>query len=84
MLPFATILSSGQDNLKQQLCKKNLLTVAMATGRIPIKVPFENEDLPDKENAQILMRTLYEVSYVELWLQLLLEQFLFHQFQECY
>ena len=51
LLPFATILSSGQDNLKQQLCKKNLLTVAMATGRSPIKVPFENEDLPDKENA---------------------------------
>ena len=23
----------------------------MATGRSPIKVPFENEDLPDKENA---------------------------------
>ena len=55
----------------------------MATTRSPIKVPCENEDLPDKENAQILMRTLYEVSYVELWLQLLLEQFLFHQFQEC-
>ena len=23
----------------------------MATGRSPIKVPCENEDLPDKENA---------------------------------
>ena len=29
----------------------SLLTVAMATGRSPIKVPCENEDLPDKENA---------------------------------
>ena len=27
------------------------LTVAMATGRSPIKVPCENEDLPEKENA---------------------------------
>ncbi|CAH3140622.1 unnamed protein product, partial [Pocillopora meandrina] len=41
----------GQDDLKQQLCKKHLLTVAMATRRSPIKVPCENEDLPDKENA---------------------------------
>ena len=32
-------------------CKKSLLTVAMATTRSPIKVPCENEDLPDKENA---------------------------------
>ena len=44
-------LFSGQDDLKQQLCKKHLLTVAMATRRSPIKVPCENEDLPDKENA---------------------------------
>ena len=29
----------------------SLLTVAMATGRSPIKVPCENEDLPDKEIA---------------------------------
>ena len=45
VLQFSTIFSSRQDNLKQQLCKKDLLTVAMA------KVPCENEDLPDKENA---------------------------------
>ena len=32
-------------------CKKHLLTVAMATARSPIKMPCENEDLPDKENA---------------------------------
>ena len=32
-------------------CRKHLLTVAMATGRSSIKVPCENEDLPDKENA---------------------------------
>ena len=32
-------------------CKKHLLTVAMAKERSPIKVPSENEDLPDKENA---------------------------------
>ena len=31
--------------------RKHLLTVAMATGRSSIKVPCENEDLPDKENA---------------------------------
>ena len=31
-------------------CKKHLLTVGMATGGSPIKVPCENEDLPDKEN----------------------------------
>ena len=35
----------------KQLCKKHLVTVAMATERSPIKVPCENEDLPDKENA---------------------------------
>ena len=45
VLQFSTIFFSRQDNLKQQLCKKDLLTVAMA------KVPCENEDLPDKENA---------------------------------
>ena len=32
-------------------CKKYPLTVAMAKERSPIKVPSENEDLPDKENA---------------------------------
>ncbi|XP_066016118.1 tetratricopeptide repeat protein 28-like [Pocillopora verrucosa] len=32
-------------------CRKHLLKVAMATGRSSIKVPCENEDLPDKENA---------------------------------
>ena len=51
VLQFSTIFFSRQDNLKQQLCKKHLVTVAMATERSPIKVPCENEDLPDKENA---------------------------------
>ena len=51
VLQFSTIFFSRQDNLKQQLCKKHLLTVAMATERSSIKVPCENEDLPDKENA---------------------------------
>ena len=36
--------------MKQHFCKKHL-TVAMATIRSPIKVSYENEDLPDKENA---------------------------------
>ena len=48
---FQPSFFSRQDNLKQQLCKKHLLTVAMATERSSIKVPCENEDLPDKENA---------------------------------
>ena len=51
VLQFSTIFFSRQDNLKQQLCKKHLVTVAMATERSSIKVPCENEDLPDKENA---------------------------------
>ena len=49
--PFATIFFSGQGNVKQKLCRKNLLAVAMATGSGPVKVPCENEDLPDEENA---------------------------------
>ena len=43
---------SGQDNLSNTFVRSiSLLTVAMATERSPIKVPCENEDLPDKENA---------------------------------
>ena len=43
---------SGQDNLSNTFVRSiSLLTVAMATERSPIKVPCENEDLPEKENA---------------------------------
>ena len=52
MLPLATIFFSGQIDLKQLIFwKKYPLTVAMAKEGSPIKVPSENEDLPDKENA---------------------------------
>ena len=82
LLPFATILSSGQDNLKQQLCKKNLQLLWLQE-EVQLKCHLKMKTYLTKKMHQILMRTLYEVSYVELWLQLLLEQFLFHQFQEC-
>ena len=36
--------------LKQHLCKKHQSSY-MATERSPIKVPCENENLPEKENA---------------------------------
>ena len=51
-LPFATIFFFRPGWLKTAtFCKKHPLTVAMAKERSPIKVPSENEDLPDKENA---------------------------------
>ena len=50
LLPFATIFFSGQNDLIQQLSKKHF-TVAMVTGRSSIKMPCENEDLPEEENA---------------------------------
>ena len=50
--PFVTIFFSGKDNFKKQLFgKKHLLTVAMTSGRSPIKVSCEKEDLPDQENV---------------------------------
>ena len=50
LLPFATIFFSGQNDLIQQLSKKHF-TVAIGTGRSSIKMPCENEDLPEEENA---------------------------------
>ena len=52
LLPFTTNFLSGQDNLSSTFVRSiSLLTVALATERSPIKVPCENEDLPEKENA---------------------------------
>ena len=51
-LPFATIFFFRPGWLKTAtFWKKHPLTVAMAKERSPIKVPSENEDLPDEENA---------------------------------
>ena len=44
---FATIFFQARSNFWERY----ILTVAMATARSPIKVPSENEDLPEKENA---------------------------------
>ena len=63
---------SGQDNLKQQLCKKHL-TVAMDTGRSPIKVPCENEDLADIENAPDFDEDTLPGELIQLWPKLLQE-----------
>ena len=72
VIQFSTIFFSGQDNLKQQLRKEHHI-VAMATVRSPIKVPFENEDLPDKENAPDFDEDTLRGELVQLCLQLLQE-----------
>ena len=84
---FITIcnhLFSGQENLKQQLLVGSIfLQLLWLQEEVQLKFHVKMKTYPTKKMHQILMRTLYEVSYVQLRLQLLLEQFLFHQFQEC-
>ena len=54
----------------------------MAKERSPIKVPSENEDLPDKENAPVFDEDTLR-GELGSTLASLLKHFLFHQFQEC-
>ena len=48
---FATIFFQARRTKNSNFWERHILTVAMATARSPIKVPSENEDLPEKENA---------------------------------
>ena len=81
--PFVTIFFSGQDNFKKQLFGRSIfLQLLWLQEEVQLKFHVKKKTYLTKKMYQILMRTLYEVSWAWVWHQLLLEQFLFHQFQE--
>ena len=80
-LPFATTFFFRPGWLKTATSwKKYPLTFAMAKERSPIKVPSENEDLPNKENAPDFDEDTLrgELGSTLAWVTL--KRFLFHQF----
>ena len=55
----------------------------MAKERSPIKVPSENEDLPDKENAPDFDEDTLRGELGSTLASVTVKSFLFHQFKEC-
>ena len=83
LLTIWTIFFSGQDNFKKQLFGRSIfLQLLWLQEEVQLKFHVKKKTYLTKKMYQILMRTLYEVSWAWVWHQLLLEQFLFHQFQE--
>ena len=77
--PFVTIFFSGQDNFKKQLFGRSIfLQLLWLQEEVQLKFHVKKKTYLTKKMYQILMRTLYEVSWAWVWHQLLLEQFLFH------
>ena len=66
-LPFATIFFSGQDDLKQQLFERSIpLQLLWLKKEVQLRFHLKMKTYLTKKMLQILMRTLYEVSQVQL------------------